>query len=144
MKFKTWPVLLIIAGLFALGCAAPSAGGPDSPEPAQVVTAQPTSSPAVPRQTVTVKGKNNSVGQIKATLNGAFTVDYTFGSWCGIAEFLKADGSEGAGAMETVNDCAASTSEKLKGSTIVHLKNVTQVKVQNTRGAWELTFTPIG
>lgn len=92
-----------------------------------------------------VKGKGNSVAPTRVTLNGAYNVQYTFGSWCGIASFLTSDGRDGAGILEGINDCGdpGNPAEKLTGSTIVHLKNVTQVKVENTRGDWTLTFTPI-
>lgn len=100
--------------------------------------------PAIPvPQGITVSGKNNAVVQVGAVLNGRFNVEYSFGSWCGIASFLKADGSEGAGFMETINDCSGNPDGKLSGSTIVNLKNVTMVKTDNTRGAWSLKLTPI-
>jgi hypothetical protein len=113
----------------------------DTPvSPAAAKPAAPTQ-PAAPKS-ITIAGKNNSVLPVGATLNGAFTVTYSFSSWCGIAQFLKADGSDGAKFMEEVNDCAENTDTFLTGSTIVHLTNVTMVRVDNTRGAWSLVFTP--
>ena len=99
---------------------------------------------AAPAPPVTIAGKNNTVVPIGAKLNGAFTVDYSFGSWCGIAHFLKADGTEGQALGESINDCAADFNTKLVGKTVVHLKDVTMVKVDNTKGAWSITFTPLG
>lgn len=116
----------------------------DKPVPAQVMPVPSSTVNVPPAQPVTVKGKNAAVVQIGSVLNGSFTVDYSFGSWCGIANFMTADGENGAGFMETVNDCASTTDEKLAGSTVVHLKNVTMIKVENTRGNWTLTFKPIG
>jgi hypothetical protein len=110
--------------------------------PAAVAAPSASTAPAAPKS-VAVKGKNNQVVQIGAILNGAFTVEYAFGSFCGIAQFNKADGSDGAQFMETINDCASNADEKLSGSTIVHLKDVTMVKVDNTRGAWTLKLTPL-
>lgn len=92
---------------------------------------------------VTVTGKNNAAKPIGATLNGAYNVEYAFGSWCGIASFLKADGTDGARFMESINDCAGDTNAKASGSTVVHLANVTMVKVENTRGDWSLKFTKL-
>lgn len=99
--------------------------------------------PAAPKPVV-ITGKNVAAAPIGAKLNGPFTVKYAFGSWCGIVNFLKADGSDGANFMEGINDCSGDTNSKLAGSTVVHLKDVTMVKVDNTKGSWTLTFTPIG
>lgn len=93
---------------------------------------------------VVLKGKNNAVAQVGSTLNGAFKVEYTFGSWCGIVKFLNAKGTDGAEFFEMINECAGDTNAKAAGSTIVHLTNVTMVKVENTSGNWQLTFTPVG
>lgn len=92
---------------------------------------------------LTITGKNNSVGPIGNTLNGRYKVDYKFSSWCGIAKFLKADGSDGSELFEMVNDCAGDINAKASGSTIVNLTNVTLLKIENTSGAWSITFTPI-
>lgn len=104
------------------------------------VTAPPVAAPAP----LNVKGKGNAVVPIGATLNGTFKVEYAFGSWCGAASFLKADGGEGAGFLEMINECADDVNHKATGSTIMHLKNATQVKTENTRGDWTLKLTPMG
>lgn len=154
-KFKLWHG--VVLGLLALVtmCLLLTAvvGNPKDSAPPQIqpiVTAsvQPgqvagAPSASVAPQPVVVKGKNNQVVQIGAILNGPFTVEYSFGSFCGIAQFSKADGTDGAQFMEAINDCASNVDEKLSGSTIVHLKNVTMIKVDNTRGAWTLKFTPL-
>lgn len=93
---------------------------------------------------IVVKGKGNAAVQVGGKLNGAFTVDYSFGWFCGIGHFLKADGSNGAQFMEDINECAADTNSKASGSTVVHLTNVSLVRVENTQGAWSLTFKPLG
>lgn len=153
-RFKLWHgiVLGVIAlaticvGFTAIVGAVKSPVNVDTPaQVAPIASSQATSSPVASKQLVVrLEGKNASVVHLPAILNGPFTVDYSFGSWCGIANFLTADGENGAGFMETVNDCASTTNEKLTGSTVVHLKNVTMVKVENTRGNWTLTFRPIG
>lgn len=160
MRIKAWHVVIagVIAGvLFAIVCivggvitapsnnSTPAKPGKSTaakppPEPAPVLS--PTPKP-VPVPT-SVKGNNNSVVPTGTSLDGAFTVTYSFGSWCGQVNFLKTDGSSGSKFLEDINDCASSSSDKLNGSTIVHLTGVTMVKVGNTRGQWSLTFTPIG
>jgi hypothetical protein len=142
-------VTLCVVGAALVGNATvqhPTATTSDWPTnfyPSQVtVGAKP---PTVPAPTpVTVKGKGNAVGPVSVTLIGAFNVEYSFGSWCGIVHFLKADGSEGSGTFESINDCSDNFETKLTGSTVVHLKDVTMVKVSNTQGNWILKFTPLG
>lgn len=110
--------------------------------PSESPSAEP--APPAPPQPVTAQGSGNSIGQLNATLNGSFRVDYSFASWCGIAKFLKADGSSGAGFLEDINGCSGDTSTPLTGSTIVNLTDVTMVQVDNARGDWSLQLTPLG
>jgi hypothetical protein len=158
-RVKPWHIIgLVVLALVAaclLGTAFVGAvGGLKPSAPAQV---QPVATASVPVPSgsvdvppgpipgpVNVKGKNNSVVQVGAVLNGRFQVNYSFGYWCGIASFLRADGTEGAGFMQNINDCAGDTNTKLSGSTVVQLQNVTMVKVENTRGAWTLQFVALG
>lgn len=163
---KAWHVILlsVLAVIVActIGTAILAAGSkpasePDAIDPLPVQVAPTTSAaktgtatatagaPAPPAtNAVAVKGKGNAVVPVGARLNGAFTVDYAFGSWCGIAHFLKADGSDGAEFFEMINECASDVNAKASGSTVVHLTNVTMVKVENTQGNWSLTFKPLG
>lgn len=97
--------------------------------------------PAAPKP-VAVKGTGNVLKKIGATLNGTYELEYDASYNFLIVEFLKADGSDGAGLMESVNEYAESGD--VKGSTIVHLEGVTTVKVDNTQGAWTLKFTKVG
>lgn len=114
-----------------------------APTPGSGKAGTPPNTPAAPPAAITVKGKNNAVVPAGATLNGAFTVEYAFGSWCGIVHFLKADGSDGAQFFEMINECAGDLNDKATGSTLVHLTNVTMLKVENTSGNWSLKFTPV-
>jgi len=160
---KTWhKVALIVGGGLIALCLLGSFLAAVSPKPASVEQIQPVPSatteavaappaetvaaPEVPAAATQVKvsGTGNSVVQTGAVLNGGFRVDYSFGSWCGQTVFMKADGSDGAGLMENINDCSGNTDSNLVGSAIVHLSNVTMVEVANTRGGWTLTFTPLG
>lgn len=153
-RIKAWHIVLVGVA-FAIVCIAGGVMKAPSTAPAPVKPGKsiaadptpvlsPTPKPApVPVPTL-VKGNNNSAVQTGTVLNGAFTVTYSFGSWCGQVNFLKADGSSGAKFMEDINDCASSSSDKLSGSTVVHLTGVTMVKVGNTRGQWSLAFDPIG
>jgi hypothetical protein len=153
-RVKPWMIVgIVVLAMFALcGLAAALAPSPaKAPQVQPVATASgegaqglgAATAPDKPKP-VTLAGKNVAALPIGAVLNGAFTVNYSFGSWCGIVHFLKADGSMGAGFNENVNDCAADFNTKLTGSTVVHLKNVTMVKVDNTTGPWTITFTPLG
>lgn len=140
--------MITAAALLAL-CAfgsALSGGAPDptSGTPVQVPNSATAPSQNAPTAQAIVKGSGNAVVQTGLKLNGAYKVDYSFGSWCGTAEFLNASGQSGAEFMEDVNDCSGKTDAKLVGSTVVHLTNVTTVKTGNTRGGWSLTFTPLG
>jgi hypothetical protein len=123
-----------------------------APSPIQAVTfASPSASatkaaakPAPAPTSITVKGTGSTVASAGAKLNGTFKVEYAFGSWCGMVYFLNASGEDGAGFMETVNDCASSTDGKLSGSTIVHLKDVSTLRTDNTKGPWTIKLTAIG
>ena len=153
-KPKAW--LWVLVGVVALVAvcgivgAIASAGKTPQVQPIATATGEGAQSvgsapaKAAPPAPIVIAGKNNTVLPIGSKLNGAFTVDYSFGSWCGIANFLKADGSNGAGLMEDVNDCTGDFKTKLVGKTVIHLKDVTMVKVDNTNGAWSLTLTPLG
>lgn len=153
-KIKPWQIVIgVFASLLILcigGMAFVGYNMSSDPAPTQpVVTStnlglNPATAPPAAPASVTVTGKGNSVVQAGAVLNGAFNVEYQFGSWCGIAHFLTAKGEEGAALLEDINDCADDVNAKLSGSTILHLKNVTQLKVENTKGPWTIKLTPIG
>lgn len=117
-----------------------TASAPNASPAVEVLAPAPTTKPPV--QPVTVTGSGSSVANT-AALSGGYKVDYQFGSWCGIAHFLNASGEPAAGFAETINECAGSTSAKLSGSTIVHLKDASVIKVENTKGKWSLTLTPL-
>lgn len=127
---------------------APAASAPKSASgKASAPAATPSSHLAAPvaLTSVTLKGSGVTIKKLKpgGYMTGTYQVDYSFGSWCGQAGFLKANGENGAEFMEDINDCAGDTDGKLAGSTVVHLDKVTMVKTGNTRGAWEITFTRI-
>lgn len=145
----------IVVGLFALcglGNLMANGGTPPPVQPnganqvigdvAQTATDAP-AEVAAPPAPVTVTGTGNNVVQIGAVLNGTFQVDYSFGTWCGMAYFLNAGGESSAGIMEDINNCSGDTDTPMTGSTIVHLENTTTVRTDNTGGDWSLTFTSL-
>lgn len=138
-------ILLVILAIVCGNAMTPMKPAAITPLPGASANASDSPAAQAPASApVTVTGDGSAVLQIGAKLNGPFKVDYSFGSWCGIAKFLKADGSSGAEFMEDINNCADDMNANLTGSTVVHLKDVTMVQTDNTRGAWTLTFTPMG
>lgn len=122
-----------------------TSSAPKASPAVEVLAPAPVSAPAAkpPAEPTKVTGSGNSVANTPGPLTGGYKVDYQFGSWCGIAKFLNASGNPGAGFAEDINECAGDTNAKVSGSTIVHLTNVSVIKVENTKGKWSLTFTPL-
>jgi hypothetical protein len=165
---KYW-IIGIAAGLVAACCIGgviSMAGGKKdgaSPLPAQTTVTQqnvpvnetttigstttPQAAPPAPT-TFKVEGNGNSLGDIKDTtgqrysLTGKYRVDYTASYQFLIVEFMKSDGTDGSGFMDTINEY--SNSGNVSGSAVVTLTDVSSVAVSNTQGAWSITFTKLG
>jgi hypothetical protein len=73
---------------------------------------------------------------------GKYRVDYTASYQFLIVEFMKSDGTDGSGFMDTINEY--SNSGNVSGSAVVTLTDVSSVAVSNTQGAWSITFTKLG
>lgn len=147
-------VLLLCCGIVSLSAAfrddkpilsVPTTEQPfNDAQPTQDVqpVIQTTPPPPPVRESATVNGSGNSLKQLGITLNGMYQVDYTGSSICLIVNFLKADGSSGAGFMQDINECNADG--QLSGTTLVKMTDVAMVQIENTRGAWTLSFAPVG
>ena len=138
---------LVTIGLgAALIVGAACGGAPKDNEPATVVpngaSAATTEAQAPPAQPVKVTGTGSTVVEVGATLNGKFKVDYTTEDNAVIVKFLKADGSDGAGLLQGINEL--DFDKKVAGSTVVDLTDVTMVETDNIDKGWTLTFTPLG
>jgi len=157
-RAPTWLIITVsgIVGLCCVGVAISAALPKDAKNDAGSVTSQqPQDSAAAsvavttttkaatpPVQPVKVDGTGNEVKDIGATLNGRFKVDYSAEDSFLIVDFLKADGSDGAGLFDAINE--GTGSGNVSGSKVVSLTNVTMVQTQNTEGNWSLTFTALG
>jgi hypothetical protein len=147
---KAWQAGVILLAIFLVALViACGGGGKGGTSPSPELTAKSggsvgTAVATPPPATVKLTGAGNTVKQVGHTLDGSYRVDYAFAYFCGMAEFLKANGSDGAELMDSINECDANAGKKVAGSTVVQLHMVTMVKVSNTKGNWSLTFSFLG
>jgi hypothetical protein len=96
------------------------------------------STPAVPAYPVTISGSDEQV-KTADLVAGGYIVAYQATSNCIDAVPVHADGTEGG---TVLGGCAAG-SDPASGTAVYHATGRTTFHVQNTRGPWSLTFTPL-
>ena len=139
-----WTIGVAAALIGAAACG----GAPKDNDPATVVpnevppAATTTVEAPPPAQPVSVSGQGATVTELGATLNGKFKVDYSTEGNALIVKFMKADGSDGAGLLQGINEL--DFDKPVAGSKVVDLTDVTMVETDNVDEKWTLTFTPLG
>lgn len=97
------------------------------------------STPAVPAYPVTISGTGEDVKTAELVAHG-YTVTYQASSWTIIVKPVNADGSDGS---SIINASGRDTSGGVTGTTTYRATGRTTFHVENTKGPWTLTFTPL-
>jgi len=95
--------------------------------------------PSVPAYPVTITGSGEQVQTADLVAHG-YTVTYQASSWTLIVLPVQADGSDG---MSVINAIGSSMDSGISGTTTFRARGRTTFHVENTRGPWSLTFTPL-
>jgi hypothetical protein len=97
------------------------------------------STPAVPAYPVTITGSGEQVETAELVATG-YTVKYQASSWTLIVSPVRADGSDGP---SLINAMGQDSDAGVTGTTTYRATGRTTFHVENTRGPWSLTFTPL-
>lgn len=95
--------------------------------------------PAVQAYPVTITGTGEDVKTAELVATG-YTVAYRASSWTLIVSPVNADGSDGP---SLINASGEDTSGGVSGTTTYRATGRTTFHIENTKGPWTLTFTPL-